>query len=515
MMRLQDPLPLVSTAPDRRGDTDSVTSGDVDSFSIRTRLARIMQGGDFPALSRQVIDTITTIDDDAASLQRLANIVLREYGLTLSVVRTANSAHYRRGGRSTESATHAMMMLGARVVRQLAGGMLLFEHFQRRSPELKELMILSLLTANHARATAMQLGHDDPEAAHLSGMFRNLGEVLVACYFHDDYQRIHSLIQDDGRSEASARRMVLGFAYTDFGVEVANQWGLPDTIAQGMRASTHTSPSVLASVTAFSHELTRTLYQTDSTSSVGPALDAMLDAHKSRIRLTRDQVGRIASDALQETREVLLGTDSEQSVLRLRELNAAARRAFGASLTLPDDGDVPVMIAEPDVTVRARLRNELDEGADPASGTTIGTVLLQAMEVIMRGGPFDRVVTCFMTGDRMQLVARTGLGTDIDALLARFSFPVSARGGPVVALTQQRQALYLPTDRTLHTMEQRWANEQGVSQFGVFPLVVLGKVIGCIYCDRIGNGPAPDRATVRYTKSIADLVVDAIARRRT
>lgn len=32
-------------------------------------------------------------------------------------------------------------------------------------------------------------------------MFRNLGEVLVACYFHDDYQRIRSLIQDDGRSD--------------------------------------------------------------------------------------------------------------------------------------------------------------------------------------------------------------------------------------------------------------------------------------------------------------------------
>ncbi len=515
MMFLQDPLPLASEAANLFGDATVATGGEIDSFSIRTRLARIMQGGDFPALSRQVIDAITTINDDAASLQRLASIVLREYGLALSVVRTANSAHYRRGGRPTESATHAMMMLGARVVRQLAGSMLLFEHFQRRSPELKELMILSLLTANHARATALQLGYDDPEAAHLSGMFRNLGEVLVACYFHDDYQRIRSLIQDDGRSEASALRMVLGFAYNEFGVEVANQWELPDTIAQGMRATAHTSSSVLASITAFSHELTATLYQTDSTSSVGPALDLMLDAHKGRIRLTREQISRIASDALKETREVLLGTGSEQSVLRLRELNAAARRAFGASLALPDDGATPTILAEPDVTVRARLRHELDDVVDPASGATIGTVLLQAMEVITRGGPFDRVVTCFMTGDRMQLVARTGLGTDIDTLIARFSFPVSARGGPVVALTQQRQALYLPTDRTMHTMEQRWANEQGVSQFGVFPLVVLGKVIGCLYCDRLGSGPAPDRATVRYTKSIADLVVDAIARRRT
>ena len=119
MMRLQDPLPLVSES---REAIDAHAG--VDGFSIRTRLARIMEGGDFPALSRQVIDAITTIDDDAASLQRLANIVLREYGLALSVVRTANSAHYRRGGRPTESATHAMMMLGAKTVRQLASSLL-------------------------------------------------------------------------------------------------------------------------------------------------------------------------------------------------------------------------------------------------------------------------------------------------------------------------------------------------------------------------------------------------------
>ena len=114
----------------------------------------------------------------------------------------------------------------------------------------------------------------------------------------------------------------------------------------------------------------------------------------------------------------------------------------------------------------------------------------------------------------MQLVARTGLGPDIEAMLAAFSFPVSTRGGPVVSIMHQRQPLYLPTDRTMHTMEQRWANEQGVSQFGVFPLVILGKVIGCLYCDRLGSGPAPDRATVRYATSIVELVVEGIVRRR-
>jgi HD-like signal output (HDOD) protein len=505
-------------APDRVSDAsfhldapDGEEGGGGDNFAIRTRLTRVMQGGELPALSQQLIETITGSDDDTVSTQRLANVVLREYGLALSLVRTANSAHYRRGGRPTESATHAMMVIGLRQVRQLASGLLFFGHFQRRSPELKELMVLSLLTANHARGMALLQGYDAPEAAHLAGMFRNLGEVLTACYYHDDYQRVRSLVQDDGRSEASAMRMVFGFAYDDFGLEVAKQWGLPETVAEGIRS---TDPSPFGAIIAFSHALTSTLYQTDSNSRVGPALDALLASYQGRLRLTRDEVSRVASDALLETREMLQSADGGQSAQSLRDLATAARRAFGPRFAFPEDGDAPTMLAEPDVTLRERLRGELANAVDPASGATIGTMLTQAMEVILRGGPFDRIVTCFMTGDRTQLVARTGLGPDIEAALTAFSFPVTQRGGPVVSLTMQRQPLYLPTDRNMLTTEQRWASQQGVSQFGVFPIVVSGKVIGCLYCDRSGSGPAPDRATVRYTASVVDLVVDGIARRR-
>ena len=167
-------------------------------------MAHIQEASDFPALSRQIIDTISMIDDDASSLQRLANVVLREYSLTLAVVRTANTAHYRRTGRPIQSATHAMMMLGARTVRHLASSLLLFENYSRRSPVLKELMVMSLITANHAREVSTRLECSDPEEAHLCGMIRNIGEVLIACHFPDDYARIQERVHDMGQSVSAA-----------------------------------------------------------------------------------------------------------------------------------------------------------------------------------------------------------------------------------------------------------------------------------------------------------------------
>jgi HD-like signal output (HDOD) protein len=501
-------------APFLIADNDALSSPSLtsDDHAIRTRLSRVMMGADFPALSRLVVDTLGTLDHDGSSLQRLAEVVLREYGLTMSVLRTANSAHYRRGGRPTESATHAMMVLGAQVVRNLAGSMVLFEHFQRRSPELKTLMISSLLTASHARATALHLG-EDPEAAHLCGMYRNLGEVLTACYFREDYRRIQSLMVEDGRSEASAMRMALGFSYADFGAAVAAHWDLPDMLAEAIRPTPGREPTRLAAISGFSESLTQTLYRPAPGTSAGDGLGPLLEAHTGAFKLTRTQVGRIVSDALAETQAVLRTTEDADTNAQLQALTGAARQVFGPALTVPES-DAPIILQAPDLSTRGRLMQELERSAAASSGAAIGTVLLQALEVLTRGGPFDRALVCFLSSDRLQLDARTGIGVGIEALIPRFSFPMSSRGGPVAALTQQRHALYLPTDRPLSFSEARWAQEFGVTQFGVFPLVVLGKVIGCLYVDRLGDKPAPDRATVRYAQTIAELVVDAIVNRR-
>lgn len=486
-----------------------------DPMPVRQRLSRILEGSDFPALSKQIIDTLSALDDDAHSLQRLANVVLREYSLTLSVVRTANSVHYRRGARAIQSATHAMMMLGARTVRQLAGSLLLFENYARKSPELKELMLLSLLTANHARAAATRLQLQDPEEAHLCGMFRNLGEVLVAGHFPEDYTRIRALMADGAHSESAATRIVLGFPFADLGVEVSRHWGMPDSVVQGIRARATASASLSAAVTSFSHDLTQALYRLDGHTGDGPhAVEAVIEQHGARVKLTREQIGGIVTDALEETRELFVNPQIATDRLRFRQLTTAARGALGESVTARDD-DTPTATGPAGViALRVRLRQEVEEKVDVASGAGVGEVLLLALEAVMRGGPFDRVLACLFTPDRLRLVARAGLGDGVEALIAQFDFPVSVRGGPIVTLTQQRQAVYLPADRALTTVELRWVQSMGLTQFGVFPLVVLGKIVGCIYCDRMGTAEVPDRATVRYAKSIADLVVDAIGRRR-
>ncbi len=484
---------------------------------VKARLARIVEGRDFPALSQQIGDTINALDDNAASIQRLTNVVLREYSLTLSVVRIANSAHYRRADRQIQSVTRAMVLLGARTVRQLASSLLLFENYRKHSAGLKELMLLSLLTANHAREVAVKLGVGDPEEAHLCGMCRNLGEVLIACHFPVDYARIHTLVRERNTGESSAVLAVLGFRYEDLGEEMCRHWGMPDSVSQGMRARASRTSSTSGTITSFAHDLTNVIYRRDAESGdARKDLDALIARYAPHMRFSRAQVGEIVALALDETRELFVTANVKVDELRMKQLSAAACTALG--VTSLGTGGWSETVEDPDVitpeSLREQLRQELESKVDPVSECDLGQVLLLALEGALRGAPFDRVVACVLSPDRTRLRARSGLGVGVEALLAQFDFPMTPQGGPLPAALLHGRTLYLPSDRAMNALEQRLAQKVGVAQFGIFPIVVDGQIVGCVYGDRVAADPRPDAAALQHVETLTALVVAAIEARR-
>ena len=484
---------------------------------MRVRLARILAGRDFPALSQQIADTISALDDDASSMQRLTNIVLREYSLTLSVVRTANSAQYRRTDKQIQSVTRAMMLLGARTVRQLASSLLLFENYRKRSAGLKELMLLSLLTANHAREVAIRLGIGDSEEAHLSGMCRNLGEVLVACHFPVDYARIHTLVRERNHHEASAALAVLGFRYEELGQELCRHWGMPDVVAESMQGRAGRATSQVGAVTAFAHDLTTVMYRRDS--DAGDArkdLDAVVARHASRLRLSQAQVADIVASALEETRELFFTAGVRVDALRMKQLSESACTALGVTAlgNAVWDETQDAGGAEQLAALRERLRQDLECKVDPSFGCDLGQLLLLALEGTLRGGPFDRVVACVLSPDRARLRARSGLGIGMEQLLAEFDFPMNPQGGAIPAALLLGKPVYVPGDRAMTVLEQRLATKLGIGQFGLFPIIVDGQIVGCLYGDRSVREPLPDAEALAHVNGLVALVVHAIDLRR-
>ena len=514
-----------------------------DRSPLEIKLRMILSEADFPAISKDALDALKHLPEDDASIQRLANIVLREYALTLKVLRTANSAYYRRSDKTIQSATHAMLLLGARTVRHLAASLLVFEHYRRRSPGLKELMLLSLLTANHAREVAMLRNLPDPEEAHLCGMFRNLGEVLIAGYFPREYARILQHLELKNRGEGLAAFEVLGFRFEDLGEAMARHWGMPESVITGIRADGPLASSEIGVIAAFSHELTAAVYRRE----FDPKRDGVAEVlarYGKRLSLSREEVAKVLDAALAETKEVFASAKVSIDDLKLRRLQKAASAQLGSwtpsveeipatapssatgglagraertertESVLPSDQGDEAAALQSLMQVRDELAAEVSRVALPTSGEDLNRVILMVLEGILRGGPFDRVVFCMLTPDRTGVKARYGLGAGVEQLLEKFSFELSPREGPVAVAMLRRQSVCVPVERDFTSQELRFAQSLGASSFGVFPVVVGTRLVGCVYCDRPWNSRLPDRATLAYVRRLCDGAVRGIEARQ-
>jgi hypothetical protein len=462
--------------------------------AIAAYLQGILDSNEFPAFSRRIQEVLAQLQDEHASLDHLTDVVLREYSLTLKVLRTAHSAHFQRWGAPPSlSASRAMALIGAKTLRDLANGLLLFEHFHKHSPGVRQLMVLSMLTANHARALAVRLGYPGPEEAYLCGMFHNLGEVLVACHFPAEYARILAATQEPATDAEPPEVAVLGFRYQDLGAAMARHWGL-NVVAGSMLSAG--GADRLGEIVGLSHALTTGVYRQDEVKSAG-AVGRLVAGYGSALGISEEQLGELLEVGITETRETITGMGIGFSDLRLRrQVEAAVKRSSG--------GDA----------AQERMVSDLDAALKLEAGFDLNRVLQLVLESAHRGGPFDRALLCLLNQDRSELQARFGYGDGADTLVERFRFGLSSQGGSLsAALTKQKDA-YVNRDRPISWSDGQFMRLVGAESFAVLPLTVRGAVVGCLYLDRLTPQPAPDERTTRFLERLRAQAERALDLRR-
>jgi HD-like signal output (HDOD) protein len=445
-------------------------------------LAEIAGAPEFPALSRSIEQVLLKVAEEA-SLQHITNVILKDYSLTLRILRTANSALYNRSGRQIHSISHAVTLLGVEAVREMATGVVLLEHFRKHSPGLKELILLSLLTANHAREVADRVGYPKREEAYLCGMFRNLGEVLVACYHPRGYAAVLLRMQEDRIPVAQACLEVLGFDYDRVGKIVAAQWRIPESVRECMsdrvvrlRRAPSTEAERLEAITHFAHKLTTAVYRRER-NGARASVNLLLHSLGPVLNLTHDGVKSIVERALEETSEVFQVMNVPMDHLRLKRQTEAALEQVDEEP--PAEARVE---KETESETLATLLREVTAQVEQSSPDDLQAITLMVMEAIYRGGPFDHVVFALLDGNR--LVGKIGFGESIDKAIKNFNFPVIGPSGPVAAAVLKRTDVFVAGTRDRRYEGARFSQVVSEPVYGLLPLVAGGTVVGCLYFDR-------------------------------
>jgi len=262
---------------------------------------------------------VRTLDLDGGSSKKLVQVILQDVGLASQVLRLANSALNNHSGRPIMSVAHAIAVLGWLEVRSLASSVHFLEHFANRSPGLRELVVSSVLTAIQSREIAALLGYPQPEEAYICGLFRNLGEVLIACHYPEEHSQIILILAEENIPERAACLRVLDFFWDDVGMSVAARWDMPPAVRVGMDASSAAGLPLdrcLASIINCSHNLTRALYRNGATIDSIHLATPLNPAGQRALVSVRD-LHAIVDLAIAETHEMLSALQIPTETLRI------------------------------------------------------------------------------------------------------------------------------------------------------------------------------------------------------
>jgi HD-like signal output (HDOD) protein len=427
-----------------------------------------------------------TLDLDGGSSGTLARVALKDLGLTSQILRAANSALYNHSGRPIMSVPHGIVLIGWDTLRNLIGTIRYIEHYANRSPGLRELMMLSLLSAVHSRDIAASVGYPRPEEAHLGGLFRNLGEVMVACHCPEEYSKIILIMHKENIDESRASVRVLGFSWDEVGLRVAARWDMPPNIDVCLRGPGGPAGSpmdrCLASITDYARDLTHAVYR-DGAAIERMHLRWVVDPRGRRVVLPEAGLRLLTDSALRETRDTFAALGIPSNSLRLARQAERARHLLAS---------VPVFDAD-------RWRS-LDEAAENANRVVRDedfelTAVISALLDAVRGAGFDRAVFGLLNDEHTSIRGRLASGGAVEDVLRGFDFPVDRLDGPIRAALQYKSDVLIDCARDGRYDGSALVAAMEPAAFALFPLVVDEKPVGCLYADR--QSAAPDLDTAR------------------
>ncbi len=464
---------------------------------------------DFPTFSQHVQAIMAAVDQDGVSARELTRLIIRDYSLSLILLRRANA--YNFSGRQILSITHAVVMLGTGAVGNLAAGLLIFEHFHDKPAAVRELMTLSMLTASHVQQIARRVPDVQPEEAYLCGLVRNLGELLVSYYLPVEYAKVLKLAEDRKRPLAAACMDVLQFTFEDLGEAVAKYWCMPGRVGECQRATIPLGlpggarNSLLLAAVSLGHEMTTAVYRMDPEAGAAH-LKSCLQDHSALLPLGSQEVDEILEKSIGETQKTFGCMGVHINELRLEAQTRGVLEAMARAGTVQAEAPAEVAPGENTDTL-GPLAKEVCTLLNSRANLDLNTLILMVLEAIYRGAGFDRVVFAFVNRERSHIEGRLGLGDGVDRLIEKFKFRMSAGGGPVSAALRSRRSV-------VGNQTNMIARVFGCSYVGLYPVVVGGQVVGCIYME--SGKPRPDLSAdeLRQLGQLRDSLVTAMRRVR-
>lgn len=172
------------------------------------------------------------MDDSAASMEDIGEIIAFDPALTGQLLKVANSALYKFPNR-IDTITKALQVIGTRAAYDLAlayGITHAFRNVEAKIIDLDRFWEQSVSCGLLAKYIAEQKKHRESERLFVSGLLHNIGELVMVSMFPRKAQRCTAF--NARVKPAELQQAICGFTYAALSAKIIEGWGIPDRIYQ-------------------------------------------------------------------------------------------------------------------------------------------------------------------------------------------------------------------------------------------------------------------------------------------
>ena len=170
------------------------------------------------------------MDDNAVSIEDIAEIIAFDPGLTSQMLKVANSALYRFPNK-IETISRALQVIGTRSAYDLAlayGITHAFSDINAKVIDLDKFWEQSVSCGLLAKYFAENKRIREPEKLFVCGLLHNIGELVIASEMPQEAKRC--LAFNARVSPAELQKAILGFTYAELSSALVQCWGIPESI---------------------------------------------------------------------------------------------------------------------------------------------------------------------------------------------------------------------------------------------------------------------------------------------
>jgi HD-like signal output (HDOD) protein len=192
-----------------------------------------------PPLSATAVQLLELLADDDLSLEKLAQVISQDPGISARILGVANSAYFAQTKPVLTIEDAIIRVLGLNMVRSLSFSLAVsgaFDTKQCPNFNLEAYWYRALATAALSRMFA---GHikpaykPDPDCVYLSGLLFDIGVLVLVHLYPDSYAAVLAKAEDADRQALSLlEEDLVGISSRDAGGWLLDRWHLPQTVVQ-------------------------------------------------------------------------------------------------------------------------------------------------------------------------------------------------------------------------------------------------------------------------------------------